>query len=207
MSSSVRGKRAVDPSLLAPRWVRLLRAIVLCVFGFAITFSATLHEDLGFDVAIVSSALVVIGAVHIIEWTKRRGKPGAPVALLLGVVSIVAGILVFTIRLELGLAVVIAAWALICGLLEFVGITVVPGTRSEGALVGFAGLVLALAVLIVREDLVAVVGFFGGYAVLTGVFLGIAAFDPRHSRASSGARQQLSNASVDPKRASDDSVF
>ena len=197
MGSPIRAGGAVDPSLLAPRWVRLLRAAVLCVFGFAITFSATLHESLGFDVGIASSALALVGSVHVIEWVQRRGRSGAPVALILGLVSIAAAVAVFTIRIELGMAMVIAAWALISALLEFIGMTVVPGSRPEGTVVGIAGIVLALAVLLVRTDLVAVIGFFGGYAVLAGVFLGIAAFDPRH-RASNDARPQHSPASVEP---------
>lgn len=198
MGSPIRVRSAVDPSLLAPRWVRLLRAIVLCVFGFAITFSATFHEDLGFDTAIASSALALIGVVHVIEWVQRRGKSGAPVALLLGIVSIAAAVAVFAIRIELALAMTIAAWALVSALLEFIGLTVYPGSRSEGILVGVAGLILAIAVLFVRNDLVAVIGFFGGYAVLAGVFLGIAAFEPRRGRAGDDGHPQHVPAPVEP---------
>src|SRR5690606_35266540 len=132
--------------------------------------------------AIASSALAIIGVVHVIEWSQRRQQSGAPVALFLGIVSIAAAVLVFTIRVELTFAIVIAVWSLVCALLEFLGMTITPGSRPEGALIGAAGVLLALAVLLTRNDLVAVIGFFGGYAVLAGVFLGIAAFDVRRSR-------------------------
>lgn len=195
---STRTSRALDPSLLAPRSVRLARAAVLLVFGLAITFTATLHEDFAFVVAIASSALAIIGAVHVIEWSQRRRQSGAPVALVLGIVSIAAAVLVFTIRIELTFAIVLAVWSLVCALLEFLGMTVTPGSRPEGALIGAAGVLLAIAILLTRNDLVAVIGFFGGYAVLAGVFLGIAAFDVRRSRGGDGALSYDSQPVAEP---------
>lgn len=171
--------RAQTSASVLPRWTKLLRAGVLLVVGFAVTFSATMHETFTFDVALTSSGLALIGAVHIIEWTQRRGTQGAPVALLLGIISFAAAIVVFTVRVELAFAIAIAAWALVCALLEFLGMTVAPDSRQDAVIIGAAGMLLAILVLVLRDDVVSVIGFFGGYAVIAGVFLGIAAFDTR----------------------------
>lgn len=172
---------ATDPSVLPPRWARALRSATLLAVGLAITFTATLHGDLAFDVAMASSGLALIGAVQLVEWAQRRGASGAPVALAIGIVSLIAAALVFMLRVELALAVVLAGWALVSALLEFIGMIVFPGSRQDAALLGGIGVLLALVLLLVREDLVAVIGFFGGYAIIAGVFLGIAAFDRRSS--------------------------
>lgn len=172
-------RRVVDPSLLPPRWARVLRAVVLVAIGAVITFSATLHSQLTFDVAMISSGLALIGTSHLIEWNQRRGKAGAPIALILGITSLVFAVLVFLLRDAFALAMLVAAWALVSALLEFVGMAVVPGSREDAPLIGGFGVLLSLFVLLSRDDVVAVIGFFGGYAVLAGVFLGIAAFDIR----------------------------
>lgn len=178
-SSTSTAPRAEASATVLPRWMILLRAGLLLAVGFVIAFSATLHETFAFDVAIVTSGLALIGAVHCVEWTQRRGKTGAPVALLLGAVSIVAAVVMISLSNELAFAIVISAWALVCALLEFMGMTVSPGSRQDAIIVGAAGMLLAVLVLIFRDDAVAVIGFFGGYAVIAGVFLGIAGFDPR----------------------------
>lgn len=175
--------RSADSSLLAPRWVRVLRSAVLIVTGLVITFSATMHEQFQFDLAVVAIALLALAAVHLIEWGARRGRPGAPIPLMLGIVAVIAAALSFALSSELALAMVLAGWALVSGLLEFLGMTVVPGSRQDAAVVGAVGVALALVVLLSRGDLVAVIGFFGGYAIITGVFLGIAALDTRRGAA------------------------
>ena len=47
----------------------------------------------------------------------------------------------------------------------------VPSALLSGA--------LALLILLFRDDLIAVIGFFGAYAIVRAVFLGISAFDTR----------------------------
>lgn len=173
--------RAETSAAVLPRWIMLLRAGILLAVGFAVTFSATLHETFLFDIALTSAGLTLLGAAHLIEWSQRRGRSGAPIALFLGIVSLAAAAAVFTIRIELAFAVVLAAWALACALLEFLGMTVAPGTRQDAAIIGAISMLLALLVLLFRDDVVAVIGFFGGFSVVAGVFLGIAAFDARRS--------------------------
>ncbi|KAM9862145.1 hypothetical protein ACI1US_01988 [Leucobacter sp. BZR 635] len=174
-------RRTVDPALLPPRWVQAVRSIVLIVVGFLITFTATFHEQFGFDLAVVVGSLAAIGLVHVLESWYRRGRSGAAIALALGIVALVAAVVLATFSSEIAFAVTIAAWALASALLEFIGMVVAPGSRQDAPLVGAAGVLLALAVLLSRADLVAVIGFFGAYAVIAGVFLGIAAFDTRRT--------------------------
>lgn len=160
----------------------MLRSAVLLAVGLAITFTATLHSQLAFDVAMVSAGLGVIGAVHIVESAQRRrlsAAAGSMISLLLGIVSFIATFLIFLLRTETAFVVVLAGWALVTALLEFIGMAVFPGSRQDAPILGFAGILLALLVIISLDDLVAAIGFFGGYAIIAGVFLGIAALDRR----------------------------
>ena len=183
-----------DPATVTPKWVRILRAAVLLAIGFAVTFSATMHEQFTFDLTVISVGMVLIGCAHLVEWATRRGAGGTPVPLLFGIVGVVAGVLVFTIRIESTLAIIVAAWAVASALLEFVGMTVFPGTRQDAPLIGAAGVLLAITVLLARNDLVAVIGFFGAYAIIAGVFLGIAAFDSRRDTVAADPETELSAA-------------
>lgn len=158
-----------------------MRSAVLLVVGLAITFTASFHERFTFDLAFVVVALAVLGIVHFVEGWQRLGRAGSAIAFALGTMSVVAAVLLAILSSPLALAVVIAAWALASALLEFVGMVVLPGSRQDAPLLGATGLALALAVLLSRADLVAVIGFFGAYAVIAGVFLGIAAFDTRRA--------------------------
>ncbi len=171
--------RTAGTASLPPKWARVLRAALLLTVGLVVTFSATFHERFAFDLAVVVAALIAIGVVHGVEAIQRRGTGGAAVAIALGVASIAAALLLTVLSNELAFAVVIAGWALVTALLEFVAMVVQPGTRQDAALVGAAGVLLAVTVLLARGDLVAVIGFFGAYAIITGVFLGIASFDTR----------------------------
>lgn len=175
-----------------PRWAILLRAGALLVVGLVITFSATLHENFAFDVGVIASGLALLGVVHLVEWSQRRGKTGAPIALILGIVSLVAAVLVFAQTTELALAIIIASWSLVCALLEFLGMTITPGSRHDAVIIGAIGMLLAVLVLVFRNDAVAVIGFFGGYAIIAGVFLAIAGFDTRRSVLESDTEAQSS---------------
>lgn len=182
MSAAVRtSARSTAPESPVTRPIRLTRVGVLIVSGLVIAFSAPMHEQLGFDLWVATAGLALIGIAHLIEWWSLRAPDRTAVPLVLGVVAIVAAILLPFTTAAIGFAIVIAAWALISGLLEFIGATVKPGSRQDATLLGGAGVLLAILVLFAREDQVAIVGFFGAYALLTGVFLGISAFDTRRA--------------------------
>lgn len=171
--------QSVAPEIVPSRAVRLLRVAVLLVAGLIIAFSATMHEQLGFDLGVATAALGAIGIAHVVEWLSLRAPARTVVPLLLGSIAVLAAVLLPFSGEPIAFAVVIAAWALASALLEFIGAAVRPGSRQDATLLGGAGVLLALLVLFFRDDQVAILGFFGAYALLTGVFLGISAFDTR----------------------------
>lgn len=171
---------------LPSRTVRLIRVGVLFIAGIVIAFSATMHEQLGFDIIVTAVAIGAVGVAHLIEWFSLRTAGGNPVPLLLGAAALIAAIALPFTGSAIGFAVVVAAWALVSALLEFLGMTIRPGTRQDAVLLGALGVLLSLFVLLVREDQVAILGFFGAYAIFAAVFLGISAFDTaRTSRTAS----------------------
>lgn len=158
---------------------QLPRAIAFLLAGFAITFTAALHEQLGFDRTITVIALGVIAVSAMVEWLLA---PGAPVRLLLALAAAGGAVAVAFAGTTLGFALALAAWALVNGLLEFIGGALRASRRGDSAILGGLSLMLALFGLLVREDPVAVIGFFGAYAIIAGVLLGIASFDSRRGK-------------------------
>lgn len=178
---------STTPEAPVSRAVRLVRAIVLLLGGLAITFSATLHEQLGFDLGISAAVIGAVGIAHLVEWVSRRGSSPSAVPLIAGAVSVVAAVALPFTASAIGFAVTVAAWALVAALLEFVGAAVRPGSRPDATLLGAIGVLLALLALLFREDPVAVVGLLGAYAIIAGVFLAISAFDIRRGPAANPA--------------------
>lgn len=165
----------------ALRAARLFRASLLVVIGLTIAFSAALHEDLSFDRTVLALALGAIGAVTLVEYVVLRAQPAAWLVALRAVVAFAAVPLLLLATTSTAMAWVIAGWSL-CNL----AIAVVRVTgRSQSRNVGLPSALLSAAlgaiVLLVHRDPVAIIGFFGGYAFLRGVFLGISAFDARQS--------------------------
>lgn len=186
--------RSTNPETPLPRTVRLVRVVALLLGGFAITFTATLHERLGFDLAIAAVLVAAVGVALLLEWFARRGTSSAGVVpLLAAVASFAAAVALPFAGSAIAFAVILAAWALVSALLEFVGAAVRPGTRQDSTLLGGLGVLLALLALLFREDPVAVIGFLGAYAVIAGVFLGISAFDIRR-----GANAAPADPSAEP---------
>lgn len=165
-----------DVGDLPSRAARLVRVGVLLVMGMVITFSATLHEQLHFDRAMIAISLGALAVAQVFAWFgSRRGT-----TLLQAITAAGAAIAVLLLSTDpLAFAFLVAAWALVSGLLEFVASALQLSHRGDSIFMGALGVLLALLVLLVRDDPVAVIGFFGAYAVIGGVFLGISAFDGR----------------------------
>lgn len=174
--------RSVTADIQPSRAVRLIRVIVLALVGTVIAFSATLHEQLRFDLGVTCASLAGIGVAHAIHAIMLRGSRAVPA--LLAAVAIIAAVTVPFAATPLVFAITVAAWALVSSLLEFVGAALRPGSRQNVALLGGIGILLALLALLFRDDQVAILGFFGGYAIIAAVFLGISAFDTRRPTAS-----------------------
>lgn len=185
-AANMQSAGAVTPPVQVSRAVRLVRVIVLIVAGLVIAFTAPLHEQIGFDQTLLCVSLAALGVAHLLHAVAARGRGGFPVALMLGIAAIAAAVLVplsVMASPDFGVAalvsITLAAWALVSGLLEFIGALTQPGTRQDALLLGALGVLLAMLILVFRNDPVAVIGFFGAYAVIAGVFLGISAFDSR----------------------------
>lgn len=175
---------------------KLFRAAVALFIGLLVTFSGTMHEMLAFDRAVAVAAFVLFAAAHLFAWWRDRSGSRDPVSLMLAVISIATAGVVSFAQTSAGFAIVIAAWALVQGLFEFVGGVTRPGSRQDSTILGALGVLLAIAALLVFRDPVAIIGFFGAYALIVGVLLGIAAFDvrgPRETEASIDNPQKAQN--------------
>lgn len=172
-------ERTPNP-IVASRAIRLIRVIVLFVAGVAIAFTAPMHEQLGFNTGITALAIGAVGVSLLIEWFSAGGGSRSQITLLLAAVAVIAAVTLPFTGSIIGFAVTIAAWALASALLEFVGAT--TRSRRDATLLGALGILLAILVLLVRDDQVAILGFFGAYAFIAAVFLGISAFDSPHTR-------------------------
>lgn len=158
---------------------KLIRAAAALLVGLAITFTGTLHSSLGFNHGLAIVAFALFAAAHLFAWWYARTRNKDVVSLILAIASIVAAIVLPMTHTAAGLAVVIAAWALMQGLLEFIGAATRQGGRQDATILGALGMLLSVVTLLVFRDTVAIIGFFGAYALIVGVFLGIAAFDVR----------------------------
>ncbi|GAA1778441.1 MULTISPECIES: hypothetical protein [Leucobacter] len=167
--------------------MRFVRASVLLVIGFAIAFSATLHEQAAFDRWLVVAALVVLGAVWACEAAASRQNPAlARTAVLQSGTAIAAALVLAVLPFAdqtLAMSLVVTAWAILVALLQLTTVLRGTQTRAAGLPAVLLSALLAVVVLLSRDDAVAVIGFFGGYAVVCGVFLGISAFDSRGAAA------------------------
>ena len=204
---------AVTPLLSISRTVSLIRVVVLWAAGLAITFTATMHEQLVFDQNVIAISLAGIGIAHLVQAFAVRGRTGFAISLLLGLVSLAAAVAVpvtassgssalsaGSLGAVVTLAVIVASWALVSGLFEFISAVTQPGTRSDAVLLGALGMLLALLTLVFRQDPVAVIGFFGAYAIAAGVFLGISAFDIRRADASEPEAAAVTTATANPQQ-------
>lgn len=178
--------RSATPEV-GSRAAALVRVGVLAVAGLGITFTATLHEQLTFDRLVVALTFAALAASHVFIWTATARSARTSARLLLAVVSLVAAIAMLFVGAPIAFALVLAAWALISGLLEFIGGALGGAAKQDATLMGATGVLLAVLALLFRDDQVAALGFFGAYAIVGAVFLGISAFDGNRRPASGAA--------------------
>lgn len=208
MSTAVTGtEQSGDPVHHLRSVIWWLRPAVLIVAGLVIAFSAELHAELLFDRIVVGIALLVIAITHVIEWRTVPKAERTPVPVLLAAVAVIAAILVLVLNTVLGFALVIAAWALITGLLEFLSIVLGASSRVDGIVYGALGILLSILVLLVVTDIIAVTGFFGAYVVILGVYLAISVFDMRsrakREHAEAAAAEETAESSASDADATD----
>lgn len=182
-----RSNDPVAPTAKAPAWVPWLRPAILVVAGLVVTFTAALHHVLDFDRTMVGLALVALGAAHLVEW--RSSVSRHPIPLLLGAVAVIAALLQLFAATPTVFALILAAWALVSGLVELLGAMLGFSSRVDSVFLGALGVVLATLILLVLADPIASVGFFGAYAMMAGVYTAISAIDTpgKRGRASAAA--------------------
>lgn len=173
----------VDPRSL--RAARLLRSGALLLAGLGIAFTAPLHEQLDFDRWALFASLAVIGAVTLVEYRVLRFTPESWWIAARAVIAFAAVGALVAVTDSVGLALVLVAWAALTAAVTLMRLA--RGVQPPRVALPSAALSggLAVAGLLVRDDAVALIGFFGAYAVIRGVFLGISAFDGATTRTAS----------------------
>lgn len=160
------------------RSARLIRAVALLVVGLAIAFTAPLHEQIGFDVWALIVGLALIGAATIVEYFKLKDTAESWWIAARAVVAFAAVGSLLVVADSASLALVLALWAAFTALITLMRLLrkVQPTKIAVPSLL--LSLSLAIVSIIFHDDPVALIGFFGAYAIIRGVFLGITAFDP-----------------------------
>jgi uncharacterized membrane protein HdeD (DUF308 family) len=170
---------SASSGLQGHRAAQVIRAVVLVAVGVAIAFSAPLHSQLSFDLWVLGGGLALIGAATLLEYLALRGSSESWWIAARAVVAFAAAGSLLAVSDSFTMALVVALWAALTAVIT--GMRLVrktqPAKVAVPSLLLSAG--LAVSVLLFRDDAVAVIGFFGAYALIRGVFLGIAAFDPR----------------------------
>jgi len=165
------------------RAVRLVRAAVLVASGFAIAFSAPLHSQLEFDRWVLVASLALLGAATVLEYLVVRRTAKSWLIAVRAVIALAAAVTLVFAGSVVAVSALLAIWAAAVAVFALVGLAL--GAQPLGVAIPAAlfGAALAVVILAARTDPVAVVGFFGAYAVIRGVFLGISAFDGPRARA------------------------
>lgn len=174
-----RAPSAATPDARALRAVRVIRAALLLVVGLAIAFTAPMHEDLEFVRWSLIAGLALVGLATVGEYLVLRGTRADWLVALRAVVAFAAAVCLMTAPDTTAVALWLATWALANALIAVARIGLGTVARTTGLPSALLSAALAVALLLAREDAVALVGFFGAYAIVRGVFLGISAFDGR----------------------------
>lgn len=167
------------------RTAQLLRASVLVVVGVGIAFTAPLHRQLAFDQWVLFVAFALLGAATMLEYRAVKASMESWWLAARAVLAFAAAGAMIAVADTFSLALTVSLWALLTA-----GVTSARYVRkvqpSRVALPSLLlSLALALTVFLAREDAVAIIGFFGAYAIVRGVFLAISALD--HSVAANGS--------------------
>lgn len=171
------------------RAVRLSRAGALLAVGLGIAFTAPMHEQLEFVRWAAVAGLALIGFATLGEYLVLRGTPAAALIALRAAIAFVAIAALASAPSIAALALLLAAWAAITAAITVTRVLRGAVPRAAGAPSALLSAALAVALILVRDDAVAVIGFFGAYAIVRGVFLAISAFDLGNAAAPVGSTE------------------
>lgn len=153
----------------------LLTAATFILAGFAITFTQNLHEHLAYNRLVFALFGVITAAILLTTAVRFRGTRFRAQLILAGVLFLAAGVAAQLSATVAALSVVMTVWA--------AGLTVIllwawaRQRRSEIIMLALLAGILAVILASGARGLPAVMGFFGGYAMLTAVYLAIASVD------------------------------
>ena len=157
-----------------------LRASLLLVAGAVITFTAAYHDTVVSQWLFVGSVVAIAAGDLIVRMRSDQDRPARLHALFQGVLALLS---VLATVVWLGntavLALTVTVWAALTAVLDvWAGWTLKNREDArEWTVAGiFAGL-LAILLVLLPGNPVSVIGLFGGYAVVVGVYLAIAAAD------------------------------
>jgi uncharacterized membrane protein HdeD (DUF308 family) len=156
----------------------ILRAAVFIIIGLTVTFSASLHEQLAFNSFIFAMSVLTLGLVQVIVFLNPKLRPYLGVRGLATIfIDVLAALFAFiAVTSVASLAHTIAIWALASAVIAFLGRQ--RAHRPADAYIHTAlGVLLAVAAELSLGDQVMLIGFFGAYAMIVGVFAAIAAVD------------------------------
>ena len=159
---------------------QFLRALVALGVGIFITFSQDHSAALGLiAIVIFSLATAVVTTVEAFA-IKGSAKIETIPAIVLGIVIGSLGLMVTENQTQ-AFVLLVAAWGILAGSFELYQARSVGLKTQNGRdylISAVFSLVLGALFIINPLDIVSMVGFFGAFAVMSGVHLGIAAFTP-----------------------------
>jgi len=165
----VRGIAAILFGILTLVWPNLTLSVLVLLFGVF---------------AVISGITAVVAAL------RNRGEEGWGLLLFEGILGILAGVvaLVWPNITALAFLYLLAAWAIITGIMELVAPLAFPMRGGRAALMVLAGLAsIVFGILIAAQPssgLLAVVWLIGVYAIVFGVMYVVAYFESRSLSAS-----------------------
>lgn len=180
----------VDVTELAKYWwVFALRGALAVLFGIMTVFLPGL--TLAALVLLFGSYAIIEGGFNVVSALRRRKDERLWWVLLLeGLVSIAAGVVTFVLPIlsALALIYVIAAWAIVTGILELVGAIRLRGRIRGAVWLGLSGVAsLAFGVLVAifpGAGALALVLWIGAFSLVFGALLIALAFRLRSARGS-----------------------
>jgi uncharacterized membrane protein HdeD (DUF308 family) len=166
-------------------WLLALRGLVAVMFGvLAFIWPGITLLSLVFlfgVYALVNGVLSLVTAFKAPKGTANKGT-----LIVLGFLSIVAGLLTFFLPgiTALGLVILIAAWAIASGVTEIIAAIKLRKVITNEWLLALAGVLsIAFGILLVLQPAIgalALIWWIGAWAIVMGVLLMILAFKIRH---------------------------
>lgn len=173
--------------------VALTRSVSLLITGLFIAFTQNHTAQFGL-VAFGVLALVTSVSLGVLARSSVMTAQGRGLHMWQALVSLVVGALALGLS-QAGMLLLLWAivlWAVLVGVAEiFAGWRLPPGvgSRTDWMVQGAMTVILALIVLTQQADSVAVVGFFGAWAIVLGVYLAIAGLSARWASAEDAAKE------------------